>query len=97
MKKIICTVLALVCVITLMGCVKTAETEPSCTTYTKTSCKVYDVFRYGDEVAIIDEDGNVWTFVDSAFNKSIGDECVLVMHNNGTPHYIYDDIILEIQ
>ena len=93
MKKIICVVLALVCAISLVACATPANTD----TYTKTGCKVYDVHKYGDEVAIIDEAMDIWTFVDADFDAPIGDECVLVMHNNGTPNDIYDDIILEIK
>ena len=92
MKKITCFALALVCVIALVGC-----TNNTPNTYTKTGCEVYDVHRYGDEVAIIDESMDIWTFVDSDFDKSIGEDCVLVMHDNGTPNNIYDDAVVEIQ
>lgn len=96
MKKFVCFVLVVLCVCAMVGCSRTAEITPP-ETYVKTNCKVYDVHRYGDEVAIIDESMDIWTLVDSDFGKAIGETCVLVMHNNGTPNDIYDDVIIEVQ
>lgn len=93
MKKIICVVLTLaLCATPLIAC-GNRSTE---TTYTLKNCKVYDVGKYEGEIAIIDETQDIWVWRQPVGDVAIGDKCDLVMSDNGTPTYLYDDVIISI-
>ena len=91
MKKLVSFTLVIILAFTLLvGCSNSTEN------YTLHNCKVYDVHKYGNEVAIIDENMEVWTFIDENFTNNIGDTCTLIMNDNGTPNNIFDDVIVDI-
>ena len=92
MKKIVAIVSILtICLICAVGCAKTADN-----TYTLTNCEVYDVGKYEGEIAIADPTMDIWVWREPVGDVAIGDKCELLMDNNGTPDYLYDDKIVEI-
>ena len=39
---------------------------------------------------------DIWVWREPVGDVAIGDKCELLMDNNGTPDYLYDDKIVEI-
>ena len=51
--------------------------------------------RDGDEIIVMDINGNIWGFyIDQNDTLMVGDNILLVMHTNGTKT-IFDDIIIN--
>lgn len=50
----------------------------------------------GDSVTFEDSEGNRWA-VDGADDWEAGDLAILVMHDNGTPDNLEDDVILSAE
>ena len=75
---------------------QTPQSAPTNQQYLLEGCKVYDVGKYPNEIAIADPTMDIWVWHDD-LDKSIGDECVLLMDDNGTPDYLYDDAIISIE
>lgn len=49
-----------------------------------------------DKITTQDQNGNLWTFYDDGSEDWYeGDICAMIMDNNGTRDYIYDDIIVK--
>ena len=55
---------------------------------------VINLDRKTDTVAVMDGQGNIWKFTECE-DWADGDCCRLYMWNNGTPDYIYDDVICD--
>ena len=92
MKKIIVLALSMVMIISLFAaCGRTERND----TYTLENCLVYDVDKYPGEIAIIDDEMDIWVWHDN-IDVKIGEKCDLVMDNNDTPDYIFDDIVIEV-
>lgn len=96
MKRFIAMiVVVMLCTTALVGCAKQQEREVN-KTYTLNDCCVYDVGKYEGEIAIIDQEQDIWTWHDD-LDVNVGDRCVLTMSDNGTPNYLYDDMIISIE
>lgn len=50
----------------------------------------------GNEITAIDANGNEWVFTDDTEEQwSIDDYVAMILDDNGTPDYVYDDIIVQ--
>jgi hypothetical protein len=95
MKKTITTIIAILALtaITLTTFASCGTTQPN--TYEK-DCVVFDLYRYGDEVAFIDTEDDIWTMIGEVpKGTTIGTKCTLVMDDLGTEN-MYDDEIIEV-
>ena len=87
MKNILTGFAIFVCVIMLLGTLQHYES-----TYDRTAT----IVNHKDNTTLcVDSQGNLWEYDDCIGNK--GDEITLIMHDNCTSGYIYDDIILEVK
>ena len=88
MKNILALILALALCFALCA--------NACATYEELYAKstvVVELDYENDIVIVEDFNGNLWEFV-GCEDWLIGDVCAMVMHNNGTPQNIYDDVII---
>lgn len=87
MKNILIGLVIFACVVMFLGTLQHYENI-----YNRT----VTVINHKDNTTLyVDSQGNLWEYNDCIGNK--GDEVTLVMHDNHTSGYIYDDIILEVK
>lgn len=91
MRKYARYFLGLIAMLTLLVVVPTLASYFD-THYTR-EAEVIEVF--GDAVAAIDKQGNVWEF--EADNLKVGQMVTLKMYTNGTDHKITDDEVIGIK
>ena len=100
MKRVFCVVLVTALFLCgFSGCVP-AETEPAeSNAFVPASGAVYmvdaDAVTANGEILFVDENGNLWAWGLSENDLPVNDHVILVLHDNDTPGFIADDIIIE--
>lgn len=51
----------------------------------------------GGEIILVDSNGSEWVYEEYPEDYMPGDFVSLIMDDNGTPNYIYDDVILDMR
>jgi len=57
---------------------------------------VVETDRVSDTVIIEESNGNTWAF-QGVEDWAVGDGVACIMHDNGTPKWVYDDIIVDVR
>lgn len=73
-----------------------AQTMIVCDTYVDTK-GTETIEDDGGEIHLTDGNGNLWVYEEYPEDYYVGDYVAVLFEDNGTPNYIYDDIILDLR
>ena len=95
MKKTITIITILALATTITACGKQTKAADNSKEY-PTMVKITKINPQYDTMVGIDASGEMWQ-LEGIKDYDVNDYVALIMNDNGTPHYIYDDEIVDMR